>query len=217
MLSMLSDFIPDLPVLAAFAAASVVLGLTPGPDMTLFLSKTVAQSRAAGLASFAGATTGVIVHSILVAAGLSVLLAASVVAFTALKVVGALYLVYLAINALRHGSALNLDRKAAPESIGSVFVKGLLIDLLNPKVIIFFVTFLPQFVSPTDPHAAKKMLFLGLTFVMVNIPVCVLLIFSAERIASVLKRSPRATRIVDWLFASVLGGFALKLALWQAR
>lgn len=214
---MLTDFIPDLPVLAAFAAASVVLGLTPGPDMTLFLSKTVAQSRAAGLAAFAGATTGVVVHSILVAAGLSVLLAASVVAFTALKVVGALYLVYLAVDALRHGSSLNLDRKAAPESIGSVYVKGLLIDLLNPKVIIFFVTFLPQFVSPSDPHAAKKMLFLGLIFVMVNVPVCVLLILSAERIASVLKRSPRATRIVDLLFASVLGGFALKLALWQAR
>ena len=214
---MLTDFVPDLPVLAAFAAASVVLGLTPGPDMTLFLSKTVAQSRAAGLAAFAGATTRVIVHSILVAAGLSVLLAASVVAFTALKVVGALYLVYLAVDALRHGSSLNLDHKAAPESIGSVYVKGLLIDLLNPKVIIFFVTFLPQFVSPSDPHAAKKMLFLGLIFVMVNVPVCVLLILSAERIASVLKRSPRATRIVDLLFASVLGGFALKLALWQAR
>ena len=214
---LLTDFVPDLPVLAAFAAASVVLGLTPGPDMTLFLSKTVAQSRAAGLAAFAGATTGVIVHSILVAAWLSVLLAASVVAFTALKVVGALYLVYLAVDALRHGSSLNLDRKAAPESIRSVYVKGLLIDLLNPKVIIFFVTFLPQFVSPSDPHEAKKMLFLGLIFVMVNVPVCVLLILSAERIASVLKRSPRATRIVDWLFASVLGGFALKLALWQAR
>jgi threonine/homoserine/homoserine lactone efflux protein len=214
---MLSDFIPDLPVLAAFAAASVVLGLTPGPDMTLFLSKTVAQSRAAGLASFAGATTGVVIHSILVAAGLSVLLAASVVAFTTLKVVGALYLVYLAIDALRHGSSLNLDRKAAPEPMGSVFVKGLLIDLLNPKVIIFFVTFLPQFVSPNDPHAAKKMLFLGLTFVVVNIPVCVPLILTAERIASLLRRSPKATRIVDWLFASVLGGFAIKLALWQAR
>jgi threonine/homoserine/homoserine lactone efflux protein len=214
---MLSDFIPDLPVLAAFGLASIVLGLTPGPDMTLFLSKTIAQSRAAGLASFAGATTGVIIHSILVAAGLSVLLAASVVAFTILKVVGALYLVYLAVDALRHGSSLNLDRKAAPEPIRSVYIKGLLIDLLNPKVIIFFMTFLPQFVSPSDPHAAKKMLFLGLTFVIVNIPVCVPLILSADRIAGLLKRSPKATRLVDWLFASVLGGFALKLALTQTR
>jgi threonine/homoserine/homoserine lactone efflux protein len=214
---MLSDFIPDLPVLAAFAVASVVLGLTPGPDMTLFLSKTVGQSRAAGLAAFAGANTGVVIHSILVAAGLSVLLAASVVAFTILKIVGALYLVYLAVDALRHGSSLNLDRKAAPEPMRSVYFKGLLIDLLNPKVIIFFVTFLPQFVTPSDPHAAKKMLFLGLTFAVINIPVCVPLILSADRIASLLKSSPKATRIVDWLFASVLGGFAVKLVLTQTR
>jgi len=214
---MLSDFIPDPPVLAAFAVTSIILGLTPGPDMTLFLSKTVAQSRAAGLASLAGATTGIVIHSILVAAGLSVLLAASVVAFTVLKVVGALYLVYLAVDALRHGSSLNLDRKAAPEPIRSVYIKGLLIDLLNPKVIIFFVTFLPQFVSPSDPHAAKKLLFLGLTFAVVNIPVCVPLILSADRIAGLLKRSPKATRVVDWLFASVLGGFALKLVLTQTR
>lgn len=214
---MLSDFIPDLPVLATFAVASIVLGLTPGPDMTLFLSKTVAQSRTAGLASLAGATTGVIIHSILVAAGLSVLLAASVVAFTVLKIVGALYLVYLAVDALRHGSSLNLDRKAAPEPIRAAYVKGLLIDLLNPKVIIFFVTFLPQFVTASDPHAAKKMLFLGLTFAVVNVLVCVPLILSADRIAFLLKRSPKATRIVDWLFASVLGGFALKLALTQTR
>jgi len=214
---MLADFIPDLPVLAAFGLASVVLVITPGPDMTLFLSKTVGQSRAAGIASLCGATTGIVIHSILVAAGLSVLLAASVVAFTILKIVGALYLVYLAVDALRHGSSLNLDRKAAPEPMRAAYVKGLLIDLLNPKVIIFFVTFLPQFVSPGDPHAAKKMLFLGLTFAVFNIPLCLPLILSADRIAGLLKRSPKATRIVDWLFASVLGGFALKLVLTQTK
>jgi threonine/homoserine/homoserine lactone efflux protein len=214
---MLADFIPSLPVLAAYMVAAIVLGLTPGPDMTLFLSKTVAQSRAAGLASLAGASTGLIIHTILVAAGLSVLLAASITAFTVLKIVGALYLVYLAVDALRHGSSLNLDRKAPPEPLRSAFLKGLLIDLLNPKVIIFFVTFLPQFVSSTDPHAAKKMLFLGLTFVVVNIPVCVPLILSADRIAVLLKRSPKATRLVDWLFATVLGGFAMKLILTQTK
>jgi threonine/homoserine/homoserine lactone efflux protein len=151
---MLADFVPALPVLATFTAASVVLAMTPGPDMTLFLSKTIAQSKLAGLASICGASMGLVVHSILVAAGLSVLLAASIVAFTVLKVVGALYLVYLAIDALRHGSSLNLDRKLPPEPLRTVFLKGMLIDLLNPKVIIFFVTFLPQFVSPHDPHAA---------------------------------------------------------------
>jgi len=216
-MSMLADFVPALPVLAAYTVASVILGLTPGPDMTLFLSKTVSQSRAAGLAAFGGATTGLVVHSILIAAGLSVLLAASVTAFTILKIVGAAYLAYLAIDAIRHGSALSLDRRGRPERLRAVYLKGLLVNLLNPKIIVFFVTFLPQFVSPTDPEAAKKLLFLGLFFAAVNIPVCVGLILFADRIASFLRRSPKATRLVDWLFASVLGAFAVRLVLAQSR
>ena len=213
----MSAFIPDLPVLAAYILASVVLGLTPGPDMTLFLSKTVSHSRQAGFAAASGALTGVVVHTILVAVGLSALLAASATAFTILKIVGALYLAWLAFDAIRNGSALSLDPKASAEKLSAVYLKGLLVDLLNPKVIVFFVTFLPQFVSPTDPHAAKKLLFLGLTFVVVNIPVNFGLVLFAERIAYLLKGSRRATRVVDWLFAGVLGAFAVKLALTQNR
>ena len=214
---MLTDFLPAPPVLAAYALASVVLGLTPGPDMTLFLSKTVSQSRAAGLAAFGGATTGLIIHTILIAAGLSVLLAASETAFTILKVVGAAYLCYLAVDVLRNGSALSLDKKARVEQIHAVYLKGLLVNLLNPKIIVFFVTFLPQFVSPGDPHAAKKLLFLGLLFAIINIPVCVGLIMFADRIAGLLRRSPKITRLVDYLFASVLAAFAIRLILAQSR
>ena len=213
----MTAFIPDLPVLAAYLVAAAILGLTPGPDMTLFLSKTVSQSRAAGLAAFAGATTGLVVHTILVALGLSAVLAASATAFTVLKVVGALYLAWLAYDALRNGSALSLDRKGIGEKLGSVYLKGLLVNLLNPKVIVFFVTFLPQFVTAADPDAAKKLLFLGFVFVLVNVPVCVGLILFADRIAIFLKRSPKATRIVDWLFAGVLGAFAVRLVLAESR
>jgi threonine/homoserine/homoserine lactone efflux protein len=210
-------FLPDLPVLAAYLVASVILGLTPGPDMTFFLSKTVAQSRAAGFAALAGASTGLIIHSVLVAAGLSVLLAASATAFTVLKVAGAVYLAWLAIDAVRNGSSLSLDKKAARESLSSVYVKGLTVNLLNPKVIIFFVTFLPQFVATNDPHTLGKLLFLGLFFTIVNIPVCGGLILVADRIAGLMKRSSRVTRFVDWLFAGVLGAFAVKLIFTQAK
>ena len=89
-------FVPDLPILAAYAAASVVLNLTPGPDMTFCLSKTIGQSRPAGFAALAGVSLGLVVHSVLVAAGLSVVLAASATAFTVLKIVGAAYLAWLA-------------------------------------------------------------------------------------------------------------------------
>ncbi len=215
---MLRQFVPDLPTLLAYLAASVVLGLTPGPDMTLFLSKTVAHGRKAGFAAFAGAETGLLVHSVLIAAGLSVLLAASLVAFTILKVVGAAYLAYLAYDALRNGSSLSLDKGAVrPESLRSIYAKGLLVNLLNPKVIIFFVTFLPQFVAPSDPHVPGKLLFLGLTFTVVNVPVCGALILAGGHIARLLKGSKRITRFVDYLFAGVLGAFAVRLILAHGR
>ena len=214
---MLSSFVPDLPVLAAFLVASVILGVTPGPDMTFFLSRTVAQSRAAGFAALGGVSVGLVVHSVLVAAGLSVLLAASATAFTILKIVGALYLAWLAIDAIRHGSALALETGGRREPLGAVFLKGMGINLLNPKVIMFFVTFLPQFVAAADPHASGKLLFLGLMFMAVNVPVCGALILAADRIALLLRRSSLATRLVDWAFAGVLGAFAVRLAFTQAK
>ena len=214
---MLSSFVPDLPVLAAFLVASVILGVTPGPDMTYFLSRTVAQSRAAGFAALGGVSVGLVVHSVLVAAGLSVLLAASATAFTILKIVGALYLAWLAVDAIRHGSALALETGGRREPLRAVFLKGMGINLLNPKVIMFFVTFLPQFVAAADPHASGKLLFLGLMFMAVNVPVCGALILAADRIALLLKRSSLATRLVDWAFAGVLGAFAVRLAFTQAK
>jgi threonine/homoserine/homoserine lactone efflux protein len=177
----------------------------------------VAQSRAAGFAALGGVSVGLVVHSVLVAAGLSVLLAASATAFTILKIVGALYLAWLAIDAIRHGSALALETGGRREPLGAVFLKGMGINLLNPKVIMFFVTFLPQFVAAADPHASGKLLFLGLMFMAVNVPVCGALILAADRIALLLKRSSLATRLVDWAFAGVLGAFAVRLAFTQAK
>lgn len=211
------DILPSLPVLAAYTLAVVALTLTPGPDMTLFLGKTLAQSRAAGLAAFAGASTGCLIHTVMVALGLSALLAASATAFTVLKIVGAAYLLWLAVDALRRGSAFATDGTPKPaQRLGRVYATGLGINLLNPKIIVFFVTFLPQFVSAGDPQAGAKLIFLGVAFVAIAAPICVALILSADRIAAWLRRSPRAIRAVDYLFAGVMGGFAVKLALARA-
>ncbi len=209
-------FLPTLPVFAAFVAAVLALTVTPGPDMTLFLGKAVTSGRGAGLASMLGATTGIFIHTLLVALGLSALLAASVVAFTVLKVAGAVYLAWLAVEAIRHGSGLNLRsaRPAArPESFRRLWLKGLSVNLLNPKIIMFFVTFLPQFVEAGDPHAAQKLIFLGVVFVAISVPISVAMIVSASRLARFLERSPRVMRGIDFAFAGVFGGFALKLLL----
>ncbi|MBV8751271.1 MAG: LysE family translocator [Hyphomicrobiales bacterium] len=207
---------PDPQVLLAFTLAGVVLIVTPGPDMALFLGQTLTAGRTRGFAAMLGVTTGTVLHSLIAAFGLSALLAASVVAFTALKIAGVAYLVWLAIGALRRGSAFTLRKDAARRPLGQVYLMGLGCNLLNPKIIMFFVTFLPQFVSATDPHAGAKLLFLGLYFVALAVPLCALLILLADLFTAAIRRSPRATRAVDWLFAGLMGTFAVRLLLWSA-
>ena len=212
------DFLPSWPVFFAFALAVTVLAITPGPDMTLFLSKTLAHGRKAGVVTMLGAATGLIVHTLFAAFGLTALLAASATAFATLKVLGAIYLLWLAISALRQGSAFSLDR--APQGgdmAGRLFFTGVGINLLNPKIILFFVTFLPQFVSPGDPDAMGKLIFFGLVFVVWSLPICVFLIFAADRVSDLLRTSPKLTRAIDWLFASVFATFALVILFDRGR
>ncbi len=211
-------FLPDASVLAAYSLACFVLFVTPGPDMSLFLAKTVAGGRRAGMAALFGAMAGCCVHTLLAALGLSALLAASATAFTILKIVGALYLLWLAIDAVRHGSALNLREEGWVEvPVWRTFVLGVGINLTNPKVVLFFVTFLPQFVDAADPHASGKLLFLGIYFIVFSAPLCVLLILGAERLIALLKRRPRVLRVIDYVFAGLFGAFAVKMLATQAR
>lgn len=206
------NFVPDTPVLLAFSLACVVLAVTPGPDMTLFVSRALSQGRGAGFMSMAGALAGSVVHTMLVAFGLSALIAASASAFFVVKLVGALYLAWLAVDTIRHGSALAVSKeKGRHRSMSRVFMTGLLVNLLNPKIALFFLTFLPQFVEASDPDAAGKLIFLGLYFVAVSIPICGAMVIGADAFSNALRRSPRLMRAFDWLFATVIGGFAVKL------
>ena len=207
------SFIPDTATLAAFTAAVLVLVMTPGPDMTLFVSRALTQGRASGLVSVLGTSSGSVVHTLLVAFGLSALLAASAEAFLVLKIVGALYLLWLAYQGLRHGSALSVATRAdTPRvSLGRVYLTGLLVNLLNPKIVLFFLTFLPQFVAANDPDAAGKLIFLGLYLVVLSMPFCIAMVLMAEGFSKGLRRSPRLMRAIDWLFAGVIGGFAVKI------
>lgn len=205
-------FVPDWPVIAAFVAAAIVLALTPGPDMTLFLSRAINRGRTAGMVSLAGALLGGLVHTLAAAIGVSALIVASQTGFLILKIVGAGYLAWLAIDAIRNGSALNLKPASAkPSSLTSVFMTGIGVNLLNPKIVLFFMTFLPQFVSATDPHAPAKMIFLGVLFTAIALIICTAMIFAADGVAASLKRNPKVTRAIDWLFAGVFGAFAVKI------
>ncbi len=215
----MAEFVPSIAVLIQFAIAAAVLAVTPGPDMALYVGRAITHSRAVGLACFAGAVTGVLIHTMLVALGLSALLLAAPTAFLVLKIVGAGYLVWLAWQAIRHGSSFSPRDGVAsePGPLWRHYLTGIGINILNPKVAIFFLTFLPQFVSADDPNAPGKLVFLGLFFLAVAIPIIVPMILAADLFSSALKRRPRITRVLDYAFAGVFGAFALKILTTQAR
>ena len=211
-------FFPGALTFLQFALATAVLALTPGPDMTLFVGRAISEGRAAGLACMAGAFTGIVIHTLLVAFGLSALIAASPAAFGALKTAGAIYLVWLALQAVRVGSAFSPDTaKRRSAGLLANWATGVGINLLNPKIVLFFMTFLPQFVVADDPHARGKLVFLGLSFIALSIPLTVPLVLAADRFAGLLRRNPRLTRLVDWAFAGVFSAFALKLLVSEDR
>lgn len=212
------NFLPDSHTLLLYTVACVILFVTPGPDMSLWLAKTLSGGRRSGMAAMLGTAAGCLVHTVLVAIGISALLAASTIAFTTLKVVGALYLLWLAVDALRNGSALSLKAlEKKPSNFAADFMIGLGINLTNPKVVLFFVTFLPQFVAATDPYAAQKLLFLGTYFVLFNVPLAFALILIAERFIDWLRHRPRVTRIIDYSFAGIFGYFAWRILTTQGR
>jgi threonine/homoserine/homoserine lactone efflux protein len=214
----LLKFVPSPSVIAAYSVACFILFATPGPDMSLFLSRTMTGGRRAGIASMLGASLGTLIHTVLAAVGLSALIAASPNAFLAIKIAGALYLGWLAVDAIRNGSALNVRNEAARESsFMRVFWLGVMVNLSNPKVVLFFVTFLPQFVSAADPFAAGKLAFLGIYFIVFSIPLGIVMILGAERFVTSLKRKPQIMRMIDYLFAGIFGAFAVKILLTEGR
>jgi threonine/homoserine/homoserine lactone efflux protein len=212
------SFLPDAATLAAYTLASFLLFATPGPDMSLWLSRTIGSGRQAGLAAMAGTNIGCLVHTMLAAFGVSALLAASQTGFLILKIVGAGYLLWLAVDAIRNGSSLNV--KAGEAQSGNALshlITGILVNLTNPKVVLFFITFLPQFVSAGDPHITGKLMFLGLYFVVINLPLSALMILGAERLVDYLRTRPKVLRGIDFSFAGVFAFFAVKIALTQGR
>lgn len=211
-------FLPDTQTLLAYTLASVLLFITPGPDMSQFLARTISGGKRAGVASAMGANLGCVIHTLLVAFGISALIAASQTAFLALKIVGAGYLLWLAVDAIRNGSSLNVKAGEA-KSVSAVtsFLMGITVNLTNPKVVLFFITFLPQFVSATDPNVTAKLAFLGIYFVLINIPLSIAMVLSADWLVSWLRSRPRLLRGIDYSFAGVFAFFAVKIAMTQGR
>lgn len=211
-------FVPDLPVILAFALAAFVLAVTPGPDMALFVSRTINHGRLHGLVTMGGALTGIAVHTMLAAFGISVLIVTAPTVFWVLKIVGAVYLLWLAIQAIREGGGLLVAKASrAHPALANSYWTGLGINLTNPKVALFFVTFLPQFVSASDPAAASKLLFLGAEFVVVSLPIVLGIVLAAEWLTATLRDNRWINRALNWSFAAVFMAFAATILLAEGR
>jgi threonine/homoserine/homoserine lactone efflux protein len=155
---------PELHTLALFLSAGLALNLTPGPDMLYVATRAAGEGRVAGLVSALGIAAGCLVHIAVVAFGLSALLQAVPTLYHALRWAGALYLIYLGGRMLLRPRGLLVAGSIATQPLGAIFRDGALTNVLNPKVALFFLAFLPQFVDPARGHAAGQIIILGLLF-----------------------------------------------------
>ncbi len=158
---------PSLSTISAFALASVVLLVIPGPAVLYILNRSVSDGRAVGLAAVGGLELGNLVHAIAAAIGLSAVLATSATAFTVVKWLGAAYLVVVGIRTLRQPAA-RVDTERPGFSARRAFGQGVVVNVLNPKVALFFLSFLPQFIHPEDGHTSLQAFTLGLVFVAIG-------------------------------------------------
>jgi threonine/homoserine/homoserine lactone efflux protein len=206
---------PGFQSLALFLAAGLALNLTPGPDMLYVAARGASEGRAAGIVSALGIGVGTLVHIALVAAGLAALLAAVPIAHLALRLGGAAYLVYLGVRALRATPGSGGATELAPAPLGVIFRQGVITNVLNPKVALFFLAFLPQFVDPSRGHPALQVVALGLLFDLSGTLVNLLVALGSSRVAARL-RSGRSARLIQRVTGTVFIALGARLA-WGAR
>ncbi|QXJ19540.1 LysE family translocator [Actinomadura graeca] len=205
---------------AAAGIALVALGmvLSPGPNMVYLVSRSVAQGRRAGLVSLGGVAAGFLVFVLGATAGITTVFGLVPPLYTAIKVGGALYLLWLAWQAFRPGGASAFEAKDLPPDPPSrLFTMGLVTNLLNPKIAVMYMSLLPQFVDPARGHVALQSLLLGLTQIVVAVTVNALIVLGAGGIASFLAHRPGWRRAQRYMMGSVLAGLALHVGFDRSR
>jgi threonine/homoserine/homoserine lactone efflux protein len=197
----------------AFLGAAVLITLSPGPDNLMVLSLGASRGRRQGMVFGLGCALGCLNHTLLAALGVSALIAASPLAFAALKIAGGLYLIYLGVQALRsHGGSLNADAGVrAPESLRALFFKGLFANSINPKVVLFFLAFLPQFVDSARGHAGVQIGALGVLFTLQAALIFGTIGYGAGRVGQWLGKHPKSGLWLDRLAGSVFVGLGMRL------
>ncbi|AYQ39930.1 lysine transporter LysE [Burkholderia aenigmatica] len=198
-----------------FVLAVFLLNVTPGPDTAYIVGRSVAQGRGAGLMSALGISAGCCVHALACAFGLTALLAASAAAFTVIKLVGAAYLIYLGVRMIIAKQAAEPSGTAAAQAakpLRQLFMQGFWTNVLNPKVVLFFVSFFPQFVAADSPHKAWAFLTLGGVFVAMSTVWTSLVAWVAGSVTARFSGKPGVKKWLDRTVGSAFVGLGLRLA-----
>jgi threonine/homoserine/homoserine lactone efflux protein len=200
-----------------FIGVSWALILAPGPDMLYVITRGVTQGRKAGMLSAIGVICGILVHTTAAAFGLTLILQTSAIAFLIVKYLGAVYLIYLGIKAWQDKGTFNLQPSSSSLSLRKIFWQGVLSNVLNPKIAIFFLAFLPQFVDKGSSNVALQMVILGLTFACFGL--CFLLVvgYSSGAIGSWLTHRPQYPKFLQRFAAGILIALGIRLALTERQ
>ena len=204
---------PELSHLLAFAAITLGMALTPGPNMVYLISRSICQGRTAGMISLGGVALGFAFYMVCAALGITALLMAVPFAYDALRIGGALYLLYLAWQAVKPGGRSPFQVRDLPkDSPRKLFAMGFVTNLLNPKIAVIYLSLLPQFISPAQGSVLTQSLLLGATQILISVTVNGLIAFMAGSIAAFLAGRPLWLTVQRWLMGTVLAGLAVRMA-----
>ncbi|MFI8492626.1 LysE family translocator [Peribacillus butanolivorans] len=194
-----------------FLLTAFLMNITPGTDTMYIVSKSVSQGRKAGIYSVLGISTGSLVHTFLAAVGLSVILTTSVVLFTAIKILGAAYLIYLGVKMLFQSSS-NMKLSATKDlSIKKIYMQGFITNVANPKVALFFISFLPQFIATDNSYGPFPFIILGLSFVMTGTIWCLIVANFSSYITKKLRNNSKIEYLLNKLTGIIFIGLGIKL------
>ena len=205
---------PSSSTYAVFLATAIVLLLIPGPAVLYVVTRSIEMGRAGGIASVAGITTGTVAYVVLATAGLSSLILASTAAFDAVKYVGAAYLFFLGVRRLLGRGLETPAEEMVPRTRRRAFAQGVLVNLTNPKTIVFVFAFLPQFVDPHAPHAWTQVLALGLSFALLGFVSDSMWALVAGAVSDRLRGSAGIAWVQRWIGGGVLVGLGILAAVW---
>ena len=195
----------------AFIITCIIVNITPGADTIYLLSRSISLGRKAGIYSMIGILLGCGIHTILVALGLSIILAKSAMAFMTVKTIGAIYLAYLGISALYKKDTTILFTSQTNITIKNTLIQGLLTNLLNPKVSLFFLSFLPQFITPNSNYGIIPFIALGSTFIFTSTIWLLILILCSANITSFLRNNETSSKLINKLCGCIYLALGVKL------